>query len=203
MKKIHYLTIALLAGLVLTGCDTIGNKTIYGSGDVESMEVDVPAFNEVSVTGTCNVDIQIGEPQSVVFYAQTEVLDVMSYEVSDGMLQIGFKKNYTVNTSEEIRAEITIPSFSFAGVTGAADFELSGEQQDALDIYITGTGNVEAFDMQVKDCNIRISGAGNCEVNVVDNLDVVISGVGNIWYMGNPALSTDISGVGNVTAVDP
>lgn len=203
MKNLNFLIIAFLAGLVLTGCDTIGNKTVYGSGDVESMEVDLPAFDEVNVTGTCNVDIQIGEPQSVVFYAQSEVLDVMSYEVSDGMLQIGFKKNYTVNTSEEIRAEITIPSISYTGITGAADFELAGEQQDALYIYITGSGNVEAFDMQVKDCNIRISGAGNCEVNVVDNLEVIISGVGNIWYMGNPTLSTDISGVGNVTAVDP
>jgi hypothetical protein len=203
MKRINYLTITLLAGLVLTGCDTIGNKTVNGTGDVESMEVEVPAFDAVNVTGTCNVDIQIGEPQSVEFFAQSEVLDVMTYEVSDGMLQIGFRKDYTVKTSEEIRAEITIPSVSFTGITGAADFELSGEQQDALDIYITGTGNVEAFDMQVNDCNIRISGAGNCEVNVITSLDVVVSGVGNIWYMGNPTVSTDISGVGNVTAVDP
>jgi len=203
MKKLNYLLIVLLAGLVLTGCDTISNKTVHGTGDVESMEVEVAAFDAVNVIGTCNVDIQIGEPQSVKFYAQSEVLDVMTYEVSDGMLQIGFRKNYTVNTSEEIRAEITIPSVSFTGITGAADFELSGEQQDALDIYITGTGNVEAFDMQVDDCNITISGVGNCEVNVITSLDVVVSGVGNIWYMGNPTLSTDISGVGNVTAVDP
>jgi hypothetical protein len=203
MKNIKHLAIALLVGFLITGCDSNGNQTVNGSGPIESMEVDLPAFDGVNVTGTCNVDIQIGEPQSVVFYAQSEVLDVMTYKVSDGMLQIGFKPDYTVKTSEEIRAEITIPSVSFAGIIGAADFELSGEQQDALDIYITGAGNVEAFDMAVNDCIIRISGTGNCEVNVITSLDVVVSGVGNIWYMGSPTVTTNISGVGEVTAVDP
>ena len=199
MKNLKNIALALLAGVVLAGCDSIGNQTINGTGDVESMEVELPAFEGVNVTGTCNVEIQIGEPQSVEFYAQSEVLDVMSYEVSDGILQIGFKPDYTVNTSEEIRAEITIPSVYFAGITGAADFELSGAKQDVLDIYITGTGNVDAFDMVVDDCNIQISGVGNCQVHVIDNLDIVISGVGNIRYRGNPTVTTDVSGVGDIS----
>jgi len=190
MKNLKNIAFALLTGFVLAGCDSIGNQIINGTGDVESMEVELPAFEGVNVTGTCNVEIQIGEPQSVEFYAQSEVLDVMSYEVSDGILQIGFKPDYTVNTSEEIRAEITIPSVYFAGITGAADFELSGAKQDVLDIYITGTGNVDAFDMVVDDCNIQISGAGNCEVHVID---------GNIRYRGNPTVTTDVSGVGDIS----
>ena len=199
MKNIKHIAIALLAGLVITGCDEHGNQTIVGTGDVESMEVELPAFEGVNVTGTCNVDIQIGEPQSVEFYAQTEVLDVLTYEVSDGMLQIGFEPGYTVNTSKEIRAEITIPDVSFVGVTGAADFELSGAQQPVLDIYITGSGNVDGFEMPVNNCNIRISGAGNCEVHVINSLDVDISGVGNVWYRGTPTVTTDVSGVGNIS----
>ena len=199
MKNLKNMVFALLAGIIFSGCDSIGNQTINGTGDVESMEVELPAFEGVNVTGTCNVDIQIGEPQSVEFYAQSEVLDVLTYKVSDGLLQIGFKPDYTVNTSEEIRAEITIPSVHFAGITGAADFELSGAKQDILDIYITGTGNVDAFDMVVDDCNIQISGAGNCEVHVIDNLDIVISGVGNIRYRGNPTVTTDVSGVGDIS----
>jgi hypothetical protein len=126
------------------------------------------------------------------------VLDVLTYKVSDGILEIGFKKGYTVNTSEEIRAEITIHSANYAGITGAGDFEFSGVQQDVLDIYITGAGNVDSYDMPVNDCNITISGTGNCEVHVIDHLDVKISGVGNIWYRGNPTVDTDVSGVGNI-----
>ena len=202
MKNLKNMVFALLAGIIFSGCDSIGNQTINGTGDVESMEVELPAFEGVNVTGTCNVDIQIGEPQSVEFYAQSEVLDVLTYKVSDGLLQIGFKPDYTVNTSEEIRAEITIPAVSFVGVTGAADFELSGAQQAVLDIYITGSGNVDGFDMVVNDCNIHISGAGNCEVHVIESLDVDISGVGNVWYRGNPTVTTDVSGVGNINPAE-
>ena len=203
MKQIDSIVISLLAGALITGCDWNGNQTIIGTGDVESLEVTLPAFDGVNVTGQCNVDIMIGALQSVTIYAQQEILDVMKYEVNNGTLQIGFKPGYTVNTKEEILAEITIPSVSYAGITGAGDFNLSGPQQDLLEIYITGTGDIKAFDMEVKECNIRIAGAGNCEVNVSDQLNVYISGVGNIWYMGTPALNTDVSGVGNVTPVTP
>ncbi|MCK4992845.1 MAG: hypothetical protein KAS29_20250, partial [Bacteroidales bacterium] len=65
MKNLKNMVFALLAGFVLAGCDGIGNQTINGTGDVESMVVELPAFEGVNVTGTCNVKIQIGEPQSV------------------------------------------------------------------------------------------------------------------------------------------
>jgi len=203
MKNRIFIAIVLIAGLLVSACDGVGNQTIHGTGDVESMELEVAAFEGVNVTGTCNVDIHIGETQDVEFYAQSEVLDVMTYTVSDGILEIGFKKGYSVNTNEEIRAEITIPSLNFIGVTGAGDYELSGELQDVLDIYITGVGDIEAYDMQVNDCNIRISGTGNCHVHVNTMLDIMISGVGNIWYRGNPTVNTDVSGVGNVTPENP
>ena len=198
MKNSILMAIVLLTGLVLISCDEAGNRTIVGSGPVESMDVEVPEFDGVNVIGTCNVDIQIGEPQSVEFYAQSEVLDVLTYEVDDGILEIGFKRGYSIKSSEEIRAEITIPGLQFAGVTGTCDYELSGAQQERLDIYITGVGNVDAYDMQVNTCIIRVSGTSNCYVHVNELLDVVISGVGNIWYRGTPTVNTDISGVGNV-----
>ena len=44
MKNIRLITIALLTAFIITGCDENGNQTIIGTGDVESMEVDLPAF---------------------------------------------------------------------------------------------------------------------------------------------------------------
>lgn len=203
MKKIKYISLALMTGLLLTGCDWNNMQTVRGTGDVESMEVEVGAFHGLSVTGTCNVDIVIGESQSLEFYAQSEILDVLRYEVISGILHIGFKPDYNVSTDEEITADIVIPALTYIAITGEGDYELSGAQQESLDIHITGAGDVEAFDMEVLECNIRISGVGNCDVNVLNSLDVSISGVGNVRYMGDPSLSTDISGVGIVNAVIP
>lgn len=203
MKSIRIIAISLISGLLLSSCDWLPDQTIVGTGDVETMEVSVPDFEGVSVTGTCNVDIVIGETQSILLHAQQEILNVMSYEVKNRILQIGFKPDYTVNTSKEISASIVIPKVSHVSITGAGDFMLAGTKQELLDIHITGTGNVSAFDLEVSDCTIRISGAGNCEVNVAESLDVLISGVGNVNYMGDPILTSDISGVGNINPVTP
>lgn len=202
MKAIHIISSALLSLIILSSCERYPSQTVVGSGDVESMEVMVPGFTGVTVTGRCNVEIQIGETRFVEFTAQPQVLDVLTYEVKSGILNIGFKPGYTVNTSEEITAVIVIPSLSYVAVTGAGDFTLNGPVQESLDIYITGTGHVKAFQMEVNDCTIRISGAGNCEINALRSIDLRISGVGNIYYMGDPAITSDISGVGNVTAVN-
>lgn len=198
MKRIVYITGISLAAMILSACEGVFNKTVHGSGDILSMEVELPSFDGVSITGTCNVNVQIGESQSVEFFAQSQILDVLNYEVEDGILEIGIKRGYSVNTSKEIRAEITIPGLQFVGVTGAGDYTLAGVQQDRLDIYVTGVGDVRAYDMPVKACNIRISGTANCQVRVIDELDVIVSGVGNIWYRGNPAINSDISGIGNL-----
>ena len=201
MKAFKVFFLSIIAATLITSCDWHTTRTVVGSGDVEYMEVQVPEFTGVTVTGTCKVEIRIGEVQRVELGAQSQILDVMTYEVNSGILEISFKPEYTVKTSKEISADIVVPLFDFAGITGAGDFEISGAAQPALSIYITGTGDVDAFDMEVDDCDIRIEGAGNCEVNVNNNLDIQVSGVGNIFYMGNPVVTQDISGVGNVTAI--
>lgn len=203
MKNIRILVGILGTLLIVSSCEIYHRQTVIGSGEIESMEVETASFEGVSVTGTCNVDIVTGETQSLSFHAQQEVLEVLSYEVIDHILHIGFKPDYRVRSSKEISASIVIPKLSFVSITGAGDFSLDGDRQDLLDIHITGTGNVSAFEMEAKDCIIRISGAGNCEVNVSDNLDVIVSGVGNIFYLGQPALRSDISGVGKVSPVTP
>ena len=202
MKTIKILSISILSVLLIASCDWYAPQTVIGSGDLESMEVMVSEFNGVSVTGQCNVDIQIGETQFVEISAQPQILDVMSYEVKNGILEIGFKHGYTVNSHKDISANIVIPELSYIAVTGAGDFKLNGEKQEFLDIYITGAGNVNAFGMEADNCGIEISGSGNCEVAVTSSLDVHVSGVGNIFYKGTPALSSEISGLGNVTAVN-
>lgn len=202
MKTSRILSLILILAASLSSCDWHTTRTILGYGDVESEERDLTDFSGVSMTGTCNVYITTGESFSVKLQAQPQILEVMTTEVSSGILSIGFHPDYSIKTGEEISAIVVVPSLDFISLTGVGDFEISGEKQDGLDIHITGKGNVEAFGMEVTDCNISISGVGNCEVNVSDNLDIRISGVGHVFYKGNPLLKTDFSGVGNATAVD-
>lgn len=84
-----------------------------------------------------------------------------------------------------------------AVISGSGNITLQGMATTAL-FQISGSGNVAAFTYPVKECEVIVSGSGNCQVAVSDNLDVTISGSGNVFYKGNPFINTVISGSGTL-----
>lgn len=203
MKTLRHSLLLIAIALAATSCYWHSPQTIIGSGPLETMDVRVGDFSGVAVTGQCNVHIFIGEETSVVFTAQSQILDFMTYNVKSGVLEIGFRNGYNVKSDREISADITVPSLDYIGITGAGNFEAAGAPQPYLAIHITGSGDVDAMGMEVEDCHISITGAGNCMVNATRSLHVDISGVGNVTYNGNPDVDMDVSGVGNVNRMNP
>lgn len=199
MKKVYGLLISAFLIICLIGCED-DNKDIVitGTGDIISQTVDAPSFNSIKLVGVANIYITIGDTQRVVLKAQQEILDVMTYEVSNEELTLSFEEDVSINTSEEIAVEIIIPEIDKITLIGTGNFELSGEKQDELIIELIGTGNVKAYNLEVDTCTITISGVGNCEVRVNNSLNVTLSGVGFVYYKGNPTVQSNISGVGNV-----
>lgn len=85
---------------------------------------------------------------------------------------------------------------------GAASFKLSGKA-DEMNIKIDGAGSVKAFDLLTNAVDVKVDGAGVCEVNVRDELDVKITGIGEVKYKGSPKdFNQSINGAGKVTKVD-
>jgi hypothetical protein len=200
MKANRFFSLVLLTSVLFSSCERHRTQTVIGSGDVQTEEIQATDFTGVTVTGTCSVTITIGETFSVKLHAQQQVLNVMTTRVKNGVLEIGFDPDYSVNTDKEISATIVLPLLDYVSITGAGNFSLSGEKQARLNIVITGAGNIEAFAMEVDDCTININGSGNCKVNVIETLVVNVSGVGNVFYKGSPEITSYIGGVGNVIA---
>jgi len=70
---------------------------------------------------------------------------------------------------------------------------------ERLDVDMSGAGSLIAESLEVKDCNVVISGVGHVLVNVSGALDAQVSGLGKVEYLGNPeSVKGDVSGVGNV-----
>ncbi len=84
-----------------------------------------------------------------------------------------------------------------AVITGSGNIKLEGIA-DELDLKITGSGDISAFDMDALRARVEITGSGNAEVSVQDELDVKISGSGDVRYKGTPSLDVSISGSGRV-----
>ncbi len=88
-----------------------------------------------------------------------------------------------------------------ATISGAGDVSLSGETE-SLDVAISGAGELSAFGLLAKVAEVSISGAGDCEVNVLETLEASVSGAGDVRYKGNPEVLSTVSGVGAVSASD-
>lgn len=200
MKSVYLPAILAIFSFYLIGCeeDDLIDDNVVGSGPVVTQNLDLSSFNKIQLAGVANFYIIIGSPQTVVLKAQQNIIDVMTWDVINETLGVGLQEGVSIENYEEIRFEITMTAVELIDLIGVGDFELSGEDQDELTIFLSGVGDVHAFDMRVSSCTINSSGVGNCEVHVLNDLTVEITGVGNVSYKGNPTINSTITGLGQL-----
>ena len=84
------------------------------------------------------------------------------------------------------------------GISGAGELDLWGKAE-AMDVEISGAADIDAVDLEVVDCRIRISGAGEANVNVSGVLDAELSGAATLRYAGDPSsISQRTSGASSI-----
>ena len=84
-----------------------------------------------------------------------------------------------------------------AKTSGSGDMLLEGKG-DVLTYQVSGSGDLRAFNLRMHAANINISGSGDADVHVSDELDIRISGSGDVSYKGNPQVDARITGSGRV-----
>jgi len=82
-------------------------------------------------------------------------------------------------------------------VSGSGNVMLTGAS-NSHEIKISGSGDIRAYDMNVQEAVVHISGSGECELSVAKTLEVRISGSGHVYYMGDPNVRAKVSGSGDV-----
>jgi len=113
----------------------------------------------------------------------------------DGLLS-GDNIDLRISGSGDMKLDLDYDQVK-AKIDGSGDMDLDGECQE-LDLTISGSGDFHAFGMESQFCDVNISGSGNTEVWVTDELDVTISGSGDVYYIGNPSIDVSISGSGKL-----
>lgn len=85
--------------------------------------------------------------------------------------------------------------------SGSGNTKLSGSAKH-VEFNCSGSGNVSCYDLESDQCEIRISGSGNAELNVNRELSASISGSGNIRYKGNGNLvNANTAGSGKIRKI--
>ncbi len=200
--KNRYIFLILSLVLACISCDKNfwddDSKRITGDGEIKELTVDLPDFEFVDLEGVANVYIETGHDQHVTMKAYENILSYMIAEVVGDELVIRFKENLSVNSDEEIRVDISMPSLSGVKLSGVGNFYISGPPQELLSLEIDGVGNIEAYGLPVYQGVAEINGTGNIEIRAKETLEVDIDGLGNVYYRDFPDIETDISGLGEV-----
>ena len=177
--------------------------TVVGEGDLVEQEITVSDFQKINNTGMASISVVKADTQKVTLKAQTNILDLITYEVKNDELLTGLDQNYNVQTTKGIFITIETPEvINKILLTGEGNVNLDTEKQAKLDLIINGIGNFNSLDTEIAECSIIIQGMGNCMVYVTEELNVTIEGMGNVKYKGNPVVNRILLGMGSVSKIE-
>ncbi len=83
-------------------------------------------------------------------------------------------------------------------VSGACEIALSGSAE-TLEIRGSGASDLNAYELQARSAEVRVSGSADVEISVSESLDAEVSGAGDLRYRGSPEkLQSRASGAGSI-----
>jgi hypothetical protein len=197
------------ATLALTGC--IG----VDAGPTTSQTRDVDAFTRLKAEDEVDVNLRVGEPRRLRVRAGEKVIDDVRTDVRDGTLYVWYD-------GPDIRegrllVEVAAPAVDALAISGASDVWVDGLASDALDIRISGAGDIAAdgrvgrlaldisgagdadlADLTAEEARVELTGSGDADVHASERLDAEVSGAGDLAYRGDPRLNERITGSGEI-----
>ena len=85
-----------------------------------------------------------------------------------------------------------------ADVSGSGKIALKG-YATSIDVVLSGSGDLNAFNCPVETSKIKVSGTGDAEVNVTNSIDAIVLGSGTVKHKGNTKSTTKkVYGSGSV-----
>ncbi|MCK6447659.1 MAG: DUF2807 domain-containing protein [Planctomycetes bacterium] len=212
------LGLALLSSSCVVSCGSWGawGADVVGSGVARTESRSVGGFERIHVNGSTDVVAEIGATPSLEVTADDNVLQYLETRVEDGTLVVELKSgSYSLRVQPVVKvvaptlvglevdgsSDATISKLTGAGfaieIDGSGNVRCSGAV-DALDVDISGSGDVRARDLAAKRVTVGISGSGDVHVQALETLSVSIAGSGDVRYAGEPQVTQSIAGSGDV-----
>jgi hypothetical protein len=156
-SMITFMAIAVLAVIVLSGCNVIG-AAITGSGNVVSQEYDFTDFEEVDISHAFQGTITQGDAYSIVVRVDDNLVDRLEVSQEGNRVNIGLEETSLV-TRATMEFEITMPNLTWLGVSGASQAQLNGfASGDDFTAEASGASRIHG-DVATGNLDLEASGA--------------------------------------------
>ena len=187
MNKPFKVVVFAIAPLVFTAC-VQGIGGIRGSGNVKTETRTVRGFKAVELAGIGKLMVDQTGSESLTVEAEDNLLPYLTTEVSGSKLVIGTKPNTNLRPTKPVVFRLTV--------------------KDLEALALSGSGNVEAGDLNSKRFVADLSGSGNLSLGIVTapKFELHSSGSGNFESQGvksdDARLETPGSGSRTINRLD-
>ena len=194
-------------------------ERVKGNGKIVTETRTTSEYGEISVGGSFDVVLVKGKEGSIKIEGEENIIPYIEVEVSNGNLQIKYKKNTNINTTKKLT--ITVPitnidkislggsgNISNVGVIKTNDFtaSLGGSgniklqiETNEMSVNIGGSGNIE-ISGKTTEFNCSVAGSGNVSAFSLnsDNTNATIAGSGSVKTTVNKKIKAKVVGSGNI-----
>ena len=166
--------------------ETFGGKIIKGNGSIVTQNLDVSAFNEISISLPATVNFVVSDAYSCSVRVDENIMEYLYIKVDDQDLILKKQeqhKNVNLRATEFV-IEVSAPSLEDINMAGSGTFNvLSTLEGKDMEVNLAGSGDV-IFTQKVKvnEIELNVAGSGNidCQALCADKIDANVVGSGDL-----------------------
>lgn len=201
MKKLILLfSLALLSSNVANAQWWTGTKKVSGNNQVTTQTRSVGDYDEVTVTGMMNVQLIPGREGRIEIEAESNLMEYLETEVSNGRLKIAVQKGISLQPSRNNEVRITVPVEQIYAVALTGSGNIVGKERlssSNFKVDLTGSGDIE-LDLETENLEGRLTGSGDVKLKgKVYQFSCKVTGSGDFLASGLTAEVVDASVLGS------
>jgi hypothetical protein len=198
--------IILLASIAVAAsslaCTASGWQSARGSGRVTEKEFDVDDFTGVELATFADLYIEVGETEALRLEAEDNLINYFQVAVIGDTLEIRNRSGVNLRPTRPVRFYLTVTSLDTIVVSGSGDVEAPDLQAERISVTITGSGDVDIGNLDADAVDVRVTGSGNLNVagSEAQDQDVTLNGSGDVRIedLDVELIEVRITGSGNL-----
>lgn len=176
----------LLFALSCTPC-------LEGEGEIQQESFEVDDYYLVNLK--CRADVYLSQnyyPSMITVKAPQNVMDILTFDVSNNQLSIDSETCF--NTDEKVEIYLNSKRFEGIKINGSGDINsLTDLVGSSMDISINGSGDVTA-EVSLRRLSVDINGSGDVRLSgKADRMEVSINGSGDVKAPNMTCKSTSVN----------
>ena len=182
----------------------IGNKTIKGNKNVQTIEIETSAFDKITNKSQGDIIYYKSDDCRAVLTIDENLAEYFKVTIKDHQLIFEQESGYNYKTTDCL-LEVYAPTICKYTLKGSGDFETEDDiETENFDVTIDGSGDCLLEKVLSNNLNLDIKGSGDIEINAINqNTAISIQGSGDIIISGRTQkVAMDIKGSGDIEAND-